>query len=243
MSPNIHLPSLGASTAECLRFLASANPDIQCFGLVTIKRPDPLQERVELSDSEEKSVRRALSLRAQTHLPFWDSLLLAAFNQERFSERLLEQAKFHQSNIKKEHWIDANLVRDGELERLSHKHLGPTMLSVLSEVRMKNGNTRHFVFLDFHIPVSPANTLIVKQVAEQLLTYPALIIESGASYHLIGTKLVNPDEFRTTLTTALFFGPITDRAYIAHQLLERRAALRYSKGGHCDMVPRLLLTS
>ena len=239
MNFNSEKLSIGAETAECLSYLARTNPGIKQFGSVIIDRPAPLQERLNLTTYELKSFNEALHIRKETRLPFWDSLLLSTFDKGDFPDRLLEQAKFHQVTIGKEQWIDSQRVLQGELIKISRNHVGPSMLSILSQVRMINGEDRHFIFIDFHIPASPTNTRIVNKVASQLLNYPALIIESGVSYHLIGTKLVDQHEFRTTLANALLYGPITDRAYIAHQLIEGRAALRYSKGGHADAVPRL----
>ena len=239
----LHPPCIGAETADCLRHLAASNPEIKQFCFAAITRPTPLQERFNLCPSEAKIVDDALQTRAETHLPFWDALHLMSFGSGNVSERLLAQARFHQSNVDKEEWLDASRVVDGELSQRCLDHVGPTMLSVLSEVKLKNGSRGHFVFIDFHIPVSPENAGIVSKVANQLLSYPAFIIESGASYHLIGTEVVDAAEFRRALITALLFGPITDRAYIAHQLLEGKAALRYSKGGHFDMIPKLVRIS
>ena len=239
----LHNLNLGAETAECLRFIISTNPEIRRLALAVIERPAPLQERLSLTPSEQGLVDLALSLREKTHLPFWDALHLASFGMRDVSERLLDQARFHQPNAGKEQWVDATCVVDGHLKHLSDSHVGPSMLSVLSEVDMNSGERRHLVFIDFHVPVSIENTAIVCEVAKSLVHYPALIIESGASYHLIGTELVDVKQFRDTLASALLFGPLTDRAYIAHQLLEGRAALRFSKGGHFNFVPRLLAVS
>jgi hypothetical protein len=125
------------------------------------------------------------------------------------------------------------------LRDLAASYEADQMLSILSEVRLRDGTLRHFVFLDFHIPAVDGSLSIVRAVAELLIPYGSFIIESGASYHVIGCEPVDELEFKRTLTTALLFGPITDRAYLAHQLLEGRAALRISKGGHFNLVPRL----
>lgn len=241
MTTNLKAPEVHSETIKCIEHLMDANPKIASIAVVTITRPAPLQERLEFNSTEKKHFQETLETRSKTGLPFWDCLLLESFGRVTVSDRLLNEVKFHQSNHGKEIWIARQDALDGALRTLKLNHEGDRMLSVLSEVRLIDGTSKQFIFLDFHIPVSSENTLIVEKVTRRLLSYPAFIIESGASYHVIGTKLVNDEEFRKTLTTALLFGPITDRAYITHQLLEGRAALRVSKGGHCNSLPTLLM--
>jgi hypothetical protein len=47
-------------------------------------------------------------------------------------------------------------------------------------------------------------------------------------------------EWMDFLGRALLFAPIVDRAYLAHQLLERRCALRISAVGDEKPVPRVV---
>lgn len=236
-------PRIGSETSKCVEYLVAATPEIEAVAIATIVRPTPLQDRLTFSPAEAAHFKAALRIRAKSGLPFWDCLLLNCFNKESVSDRLLNQVNFHQSNVGKEIWLGRDAIVAGELRALHRKHRGSSMLSLLSRIRTSGGSSKHFVFLDFHIPSSQSNHEVVAKVVRRLLPYPAFIINSGASYHVIGTKLVSDQEFRNTLTQALLFGPITDRAYLAHQLLEDRAALRISRGGHADAVPKLLLTT
>ena len=236
-------PRIGSETSKCVEYLVAATPEIQAIAVTTITRPRPLQDRITFTLAEAAHFKSALRTRAKSGLPFWDCLLLNCFNKESVSDSLLNQVNFHQSNVGAETSIERSTILAGELRALHRKHRGNSMLSLLSRIRTSDETRRNFVFLDFHIPSSQSNHEIVAKVVRRLLPYPAFIINSGASYHVIGTKLVSDQEFRNTLTQALLFAPITDRAYLAHQLLEDRAALRISRGGHADAVPKLLLTT
>lgn len=233
------MPCVGSETALCLERLVLIN-DIAELSVVNISRPLPLQNRSTFSADEAELVEHALDLRKETGLPFWDALHLSSFECS-ISENLLSEAQFHQSTLAKEFQVSAADISEGRLDRLASQPLPEDqMLSFLSEVLTKNGEKKHMVLLDFHIPVSPKNEEVVAKVARKLLDYPSYILESGASYHLIGTELVSKETFLNILYKALLFGPVTDRAYIAHQLIEGRGALRFSKGGHNNMIPRLV---
>jgi hypothetical protein len=80
---------------------------------------------------------------------------------------------------------------------------------------------------------------IAAAVAVRLLPSGGLIVDSGHSYHLVGSHPVTPDGLIDFLARASLFGSIVDRAYIAHQILERRCALRISRGGHSGAEPRV----
>jgi hypothetical protein len=236
-------PKLYSDTAECLKYLVAKNTSVKHLSLALIKRPRALQERLSLDGDDRALFRKALKIRNSTGIPFWNSLLLSSFSKERVGERLLSEVKFHQYLHGQEILIKRSSILSDKLLNFEVSNSQELIPSVLSEVIIKQGEKRHFVFIDFHIPFSKRNTNLVVKVAKQLVNYPVFIIQSGASYHLIGTKLVTLEEFRGTLITALMYGPITDCAYIAHQLIENRAALRIFRGGHYNMIPRLVAIS
>lgn len=53
-------------------------------------------------------------------------------------------------------------------------------------------------------------------------------------------KILTQPEFEKFLGTALLLAPIVDRAYIAHQLIEGRCALRLTPGGGKSQVPTVV---
>ena len=130
-------------------------------------------------------------------------------------------------------------LASGALERACSRFPvdGESSLTFLSEVLRKDGTIAHVPMLDFHAFKSPANLRIVEVIAQRLLPEGSILLDSGESYHLYGTKLLSEENFRLFLARALLFAPIVDRAYVAHQLIEGRCALRLSPGGGKITVP------
>ncbi len=58
------------------------------------------------------------------------------------------------------------------------------------------------------------------------LDCPWVIIESEQSYHLLGASLISDRELTKFFGRAILLGPLVDRNYVAHQLINGNAALR-----------------
>lgn len=52
------------------------------------------------------------------------------------------------------------------------------------------------------------------------------MLETDRSYHFYGAELQTVSEQTAFLARALFYSPIVDRAWIAHQLIDKRSNLR-----------------
>ncbi len=184
---------------------------------------------------------RALALRLQTGISFWDAALLQLPALPE-AVGLLDEATVHVSFRGKERAMTRASVISGDLERacseFSEGQAGS--LTLLSEVICRDGSRRHLPMIDFHAFKSNPNQRIVEAVAERLFPGGALILDSGESYHGYGTQLLSDIDFRRFLAGALLFSPIVDRAYVAHQFMEGRCALRLTAGGGKARVPTVV---
>jgi hypothetical protein len=113
-------------------------------------------------------------------------------------------------------------------------------LALLSEVVCRDGSLRHLPMVDFHAFKSARNQRIVEAVSERLFPQGAILLDSGESYHAYGNRLMSKCEFREFLGKAMLCVPIVDRAYLAHQLIEGRCALRLTSGGGKSHVPTVV---
>jgi hypothetical protein len=113
-------------------------------------------------------------------------------------------------------------------------------LTFLSEVVCRDGSLRHLPMADFHMFKSAPNQRVVEVVAQRLFPRGGVLLESGESYHGYGAELLSEAEFRRFLGKALLCAPIVDRAYLAHQLIEGRCALRLTPGGGKSSVPTVV---
>ena len=87
----------------------------------------------------------------------------------------------------------------------------------------------HLPMLDFHCRASSDNDALVVAVLKEL-GLQGYVAKSGRSYHYYGRRLMSEQDLITMLGRALLYSPIIDRAWIAHQLLERSCGLRISPG-------------
>lgn len=210
------------NTIELLNKIAEINHAIDSFSIHTFPIQSLVQDKVDSWNEEEQNMFDfAISLKKKYSMPFWDSLLLGSFNNVSYSEKLLSIALCH-NTIKDLIFVKIANLPDF-LDTVNGKRL-----AVNSRVKMKNGSIKHLPMLDFHIPVSDTNQRIVFDVCS-LLKLNGFLLNSGESYHYIGTELVDWETLYMLLSKALLFCPIIDRAWISHQLQEKSCSLRIDR--------------
>jgi hypothetical protein len=232
---------LGASAPRALALLLSSLTGVETVYLAECSAVPPLQTRRQLSPAERNVFERALEHRRATGLAFWDAALLE-LSATPEAIPLLDDVTVHVSFRGKERTLSwASAVADG-LEQACAEFPATTgaSLTLLSEMLCSDGSKRHLPMIDFHAASSNPNQRVVRAVAERLFPEGALLLESGESYHAYGTRLVSETELRRFLGRALLFAPIVDRAYIAHQVIEGRCALRLTAGGGKSRVPTVV---
>lgn len=207
------------TTIQLLPYIINANPEIQEFTFQRFPSSVMLQDQLtEWKADEQHMFDFAIRMRDEYHLPFWDGIMMSTFGNPHASERVMMQALRH-NQIKT--LINISVNNLSELSSLPFDNL-----ALCSEVTLHNGEFRHFPMLDFHIPISNNNVMIAEKVSKILELGQGWLIESGESYHYIGSKLYTWQELHDKLCQALMFTPILDKAWISHQLRERMCSLR-----------------
>jgi hypothetical protein len=230
---------VGTNAASALRSLVEEMSDVTSVSVFWYAPPELVQDRVVLAEGEQELLREALQVRAAYALPFWDAVMLRCFRATCDISNLLDAAMLHRSH--NEEIISRREVLNGTLGQLCSKE-AEDMLAVTSRVYLSDGSLMHIPMVDFHCPKSEASLDVVRSVAQRLFPSGSLLLDSGQSYHAYGRNLVTPDGLMDFLATALLFAPIIDHAYCAHQILERRCALRMSRGGRKRQVPTVVAT-
>lgn len=200
----------------------------------------PVQSRFSPSQSEVSILERALQLRSQLDMPFWDSAMVACFSSAETPVGLLKAVLCHRTYKDNLITFSRDEVLQDAVINLCLKATDKLWYSAISEILLYDGTKAHIPFLDFHCPQSERNAQLAITVMRQLLPAGALLLESGKSYHGYGLKLVSEAELIDFLAKAVLFAPITDRAYVAHQILERKSAIRLSQGGRLMKAPRVI---
>ena len=192
-----------------------------------------VQRRAVLSEATKHVVARGLSLRAATDLPFWDSVLVSSFGVRESIAPLLGAATRHHP-ITRPLEVESATCSAHVLESLCQNRAPDQSLALLSSVETDNGDVAHWPMLDFHVPASDVNCQLALDALSCLESGPGVLMFSGQSYHFIGEVLLAPDALVSFLARALLLHPIVDRSWLAHQMLERRCALRISAREHDD---------
>lgn len=212
------------NTLDVLTIIGKKNKDIQFFTFKSFPQQKLVQEQiVEWSEIEQCHFNKAIEIRNQLHLPFWDAVMVSTFNNSHYSEKIMRVALYHNHNK------SIFQVTFEELEQILLSYKSNERIAVCSSVMMKDSNIRHIPMLDFHIPVCDTNLKIVEFVCKILDLGPGYILNSGESYHFISSNIVSWDKLYNILSKALRFCPIIDRAWISHQLEEKSCSLRVDK--------------
>lgn len=195
------------------------NPDIEFLTFSKYKQQPLIQEKIELSKIDNEFISAALDVRNRLRLPFWDSLMLSFFDKENVSKNLLSIALTHNKNIDN---ITTRNIEDIRNYIITNPQ---ESLSLNSKIIFKRDTVKHFFLLDFHIYPSDNNLKIVTDILK-ILGLHGHILDSGESYHFVSNSFFELDALINLLAKSLLFSPIIDRAWIAHQILERSCSLR-----------------
>lgn len=212
---------------DIINYFASQHKELAILKFNTFSAYDLLQERVNLEGELKVVFEKALELREQTDLPFWDSFNVSIFDTRFNNFDFFNEIKFHNSP---EHTYSISKIAVSEF-LLKHQK-SDKYLTFSSEVILLDGSVKHFPLFDFHIPVSDKNEAICEAVLGAL-GLKGFLLNSGKSYHFYGINLIDEPSLINLLSRSLLFAPIIDRSWIAHQLIERKCSLRISKKYSC----------
>ena len=207
------------NTLDVLNEIIKNNPDIDLLTFSKYPKQMLLQKKSALNKTDNKIMSIALNVRDKLKLPFWDSLMLSLFDKENVSEKLLSSALSHNPNKEK------IKIRDIENIKIFLDTNPQKNLSINSEIHFNNKNIKHLFLLDFHIFSSSNNLRIISDILH-ILDLHGYILDSGESYHFVSDSFFELDTLIDLLAKALLFSPIVDRAWVAHQILERSCSLR-----------------
>lgn len=208
------------TTIDIIKHIGDNHKDISFFYFYPLSKQVLLQERIKMSNKEKEQCEKALCIREKFKFPFWDSIMVTMFDNENFSSEIFKAALFHKNNGEL-YKLPNDINIESNLKRLQEDNFGWN-----SVVELCDGSKKQIVLLDFHIPCSCINTKIVRQTLLHLELGSGYLMNSGESYHYIHNHYLSEDDSMKILIKSLFFSPIIDRLWVAHQLLNGSAILR-----------------
>lgn len=231
MTPSDTTPMkyIGCRASDAVQELLLSFGDVASVTFSSYSHLPMVQERVSLSEGEASIVERAIERRSSTRLPFWDSVMLSISESEEPADNLLDTAATHVSMRGSDIVLNRNRLMSGGVQELEHKNsLAKAETCIVSEISMADGTIQHLPMIDFHCAPTLAGRLAATGVCKRIFPKGALLAKSGESFHAYGLELISIPKFVQFLGMALLYSPIIDRAYVAHQLIEGRCALRIS---------------
>lgn len=232
----------GKSSIDAVRAIVARNRTIASLKLTRYSPPMSLQQRERIPPAETAVIKRALRIRKSLGVPFWDAVFISVLQSKLVPFNILRGADFHATNRGRDIVVSRQSILDGALERFCNGQDSTTWTALLSEVKLIRGGYAHIPIVDLHCAESPHHERLAIEVCRLLLPSPRILLKSGKSYHAYSGQLVSEKMFLQFLGRALLYAPITDRAYIAHQIIEHRGAIRLSKGGREMKMPEVVWT-
>jgi len=231
------LALVGADAPTAYRDLIIAHPDVVAVTACRYKTPPLLQQRITTTALEQEIIAAALSIRSDAKIPFWEAIFAACLQVGKCSDSLLDAALFHSGPG------DFTRISASDLESDGLKAVvagGQSNVGLASRIELAHAAPHHLALMDFHCAVNMENTEIVAAVCRRLMPHGFLLLDSGDSYHACGIALLAAKERSEFLAKSLFFAPIVDAAYVAHQLLQPMSSIRISTGGSRTKCPEVL---
>jgi hypothetical protein len=213
-----------------LKEILEYNPEIKRFSFNLFPSNRLLQKQRSFNDSEKKQLEKALTIRNEFGFSFWESLMSTFQNNSKPNFELIENALFHNENTNVISF-DSNDI--GKIEEYIKKNYlnNLAFLSIVSSDNIKN----QLPLIDFHIKPTKINQDVVEHILNKLQLNSGFLVNSGESYHFISKELVSQEQLELLLAKLIFYTPIVDRNWVAHQLIEKKCALRITKGNKQEL--------
>lgn len=217
-------------SADVIRELVRKNSSIKSCRFFSFSTSTKLQDRLREIDALKCNlIDKAQEKKKREGVRFWNALLSIFVEEGIHNQELLSEIFYHQPNR------DFAYVDRNDLEEfLATKKTTPQAIN--SKVLMIDGSSKHIPLLDFKVPSKQGHD---KLVADCVLTMGlrGYVLDSGRSYHFIGSNLISESELFDLLAKFILLDPISDKVWAAHQIIERSASLRVSEvRGHAPLV-------
>jgi hypothetical protein len=217
---------LGLHSSTVVEQVVASNPAVAMIAIKAFLPPPPFETRFEPTQDEWNLIERARALRHGLSVPFPDAVGMCVASGAAPSADFFRAMAYHHETGDPM-WIPRQHVGEGALRSLPENV--DHFIAVTSLVQQQTASgleMRHIPMLDFRIRPRHGAVEVVTGVLNSISAPLGWILESGASYHYIGAEPISADDAGRLLASALLLSPITDRNWIAHQLIAGHATLR-----------------
>jgi hypothetical protein len=227
------------SAAGVFASIVKSSPQVASISVERYSAPPDVITRVRAGRELNAAVREAAEPKLPFH--FWDRFLYAAVHYGVPPQEVIAFVEFRNPPDEPATSLTRRAVLAGHLSVLAERS-AHDRLNVLSRVRLRSGVSAHFAMLDFS--GTPTNGLrrLVLGVAARLLPDGGFLLDSGRSFHAIGSSIISSRRRRRLYADSLFYCPLVDRMYVAHQLRRSTSSMRISSSAPGTRPPYVVST-
>lgn len=245
---------VGMEAADCLAELIRGMENVRSINVFEAPLPPKPQKRniqngsyydpnpkrpIARTAEDEAILAKALKLREDSKIPFWDAVLIVCQDQQTVPSGLLDAALNHGGAAKsgKSQSVTRAQLLAGAVKQMCEAKPDSNWIGMTSDVVLTDGSLAHLALLDFRCPITAANRRLVTEITKRLLPGGAAILEAGKVYQAYGRATVPAKSLAPLLGKALLFGNVINQRYVAHQLIDGKCAVRLSAGNSKKSVP------
>jgi hypothetical protein len=224
----------GMSAVDVFTTVAGFTKDAESFLVEWYVAPPDVTERVADRPQLRSAIQDATAEPARLH--FWDTFLYHAAERGIASEDVIAFSEYRNIPASAPVRLSRRDILANRLRHLAEQELH-SRLNLLSKVRLRSGGTAHVAMLDFVGSVSDETPRLLLAIAKRLLPEGGFLLRSDRSFHLLGRTLVSSRRRSRLHADSLFYCPLVDRMYLAHQVRRGVSSLRVSPSTPCGRPP------
>lgn len=230
---------IGRQAPYLVEYLVQRLPAIRAIKCFRPPSSQPIQDDPSITIPEQAIIEQGLAIRDNLHLPFWDSVFVHLLTHPTHAPAILSRAALHNPQDSDSFNVPREDCTESHLCQIIQRLPSGKILAISSKVFTAGGEALHLPMLDFHCPASGPTEKLVRAILGRLGLH-GYLVGSGRSYHFYGRQLVDERSLLTILGNSLLFCPVIDRAWIAHQIIERACGLRISPGKEYRDCPEVI---
>src|ERR1700686_783514 len=146
---------LGCTAAVAYTKVLLDHPETERFTVFNYASPPRLQQRITLTEAEQRIIDGALALRETARIAFWEAVFAHCALTETCTEPLLSAAFFHHGQGTGQEYTRSDL-ESNTLERITEHN--QTNVALGSRVLSRDQVEWHLGLLDFRCEISAGNT-------------------------------------------------------------------------------------
>ena len=218
--------AIGMSASDVIASIVRFHNEISAVTFMSYRVTPGLKARLRFDAPVDVArLERWTAMLARGRVPTWTEVIESYFSSRGIPTILRETLRHDKSGERA-----FELRRDDLSDRALAEQinwLGPDeALAVSSKVRLDSGRYAHIPMIDCACSRSAENAEVMMAFFASTGQEDGVLLDSGASYHYYGFRLLDEESWREFLGKCVLFEPMIDGRYIGHRLIDGYCRLR-----------------